>query len=61
MYSCDKRILAVLKNGESQEFKQLLKEAGFSHNTLRLHIAKLKRQGMIIEAELLKMFNKNGP
>jgi len=51
MDSFDRRILAVLKNGESFEFKQLLTEVGFSHNTLRLHIAKLKLQGMIAVAE----------
>jgi predicted ArsR family transcriptional regulator len=54
MDSFDKQILAVLKNGESLEFKQLLQEVGFSHNTLRLHIAKLKRQGMIAQAEKTK-------
>ena len=51
MDSFDRRILAVLKNGESFEFKQLLTEVGFSHNTLRLHIAKLKLQGMIVVDE----------
>ncbi|MGA3112514.1 MAG: winged helix-turn-helix transcriptional regulator [Candidatus Bathyarchaeia archaeon] len=51
MDSFDRRILAVLKNGESMEFKKVLSEVGFSHNTLRLHIAKLKRQGMIVVAE----------
>jgi predicted ArsR family transcriptional regulator len=53
----DKRILAVLKNGESLEFKKLLSEVGFSHNTMRLHIAKLKRQGMIVQADK----TRNGP
>jgi len=57
MDSFDKRILAALKNSESLTFKQLLQEAGFSHNTLRLHIGKLKRQGMIVQAEK----TKNGP
>jgi predicted ArsR family transcriptional regulator len=51
MDSFDRRILATLKNGESLEFKQLLAEVGFSHNTLRLHIDKLKLQGMIVVAE----------
>jgi len=54
MDSFDKRILAALKNSESLTFKQLLQEAGFSHNTLRLHIGKLKRQGMIVQAEKTK-------
>ena len=57
MDSFDRRILAVLKNGELLEFKQLLWEVGFSHNTLRLHIAKLKRQGKIVEAKK----TRNGP
>jgi len=57
MGSFDRLILAVLKNGESLEFKQLLQEVGFSHNTLRLHIVKLKRQGMIVQAQK----TKNGP
>ena len=50
----DKRILAVLKNSEAVDFKQLLQESGFSHNTLRLHIAKLKSQGMVIQTEKTK-------
>jgi predicted ArsR family transcriptional regulator len=57
MDSFDRQILAVLKNGESLEFKQLLSEVGFSHNTLRLHIARLKPQGMVVHAEK----TKNGP
>jgi predicted ArsR family transcriptional regulator len=57
MDSFDKRILTLLKNGGALEFKQLLQEVGFSHNTLRLHIARLKRQGMIVEAEK----TRNGP
>ena len=57
MDAFDRLILAVLKNGESLEFKQLLWEVGFSHNTLHLHIAKLKRQGMIVQAEK----TRNGP
>jgi len=48
----------VLKNGESLESDQLLWEVGFSRNTLRLHIAGLKRQGMIVQALKTK---KNGP
>jgi predicted ArsR family transcriptional regulator len=57
MDSFDRRILAVLKNSESLEFRQLLQEVGCSHNTLRLHIAKLKRQGMSVQAEK----TENGP
>jgi predicted transcriptional regulator len=51
MDSFDRQILTSLKNGESLDFRQLLQEVGFSHNTLRLHIAKLKRQGMIVQTE----------
>jgi len=47
----------VLKNGESLQYRQIPTEVGFSHNTLRLHIAKLKRQGMIVQAEK----TRNGP
>ena len=51
MDSFDRQILTVLKNDGSLDFKQLLTEVGFSHNTLRLHITKLKLQGMIVAAE----------
>ena len=47
----------MLKNGESLQYRQIPTEVGFSHNTLRLHIAKLKRQGMIVQAEK----TRNGP
>jgi predicted ArsR family transcriptional regulator len=53
----DKQILAVLRNGESKKFQQILKEVSFSHNTLKLHIDRLKHQGMIVEAKN----PKNGP
>ena len=51
MDSFDRRILAVLKNA-------LFWEVGFSHNTLRLHIAKLKRKGKIVEEKNWKWFMK---
>jgi len=57
MDSFDKQILAVLKDGKSLEFRQILQGVGFSHNTLRLHLARLKHQGMIVQAEN----PKNGP
>jgi predicted ArsR family transcriptional regulator len=57
MDSFDRQILTSLKNGESLDFKKLLQEVRFSHNTLRLHIAKLKRQGMIVQTEK----TRNGP
>jgi predicted ArsR family transcriptional regulator len=53
----DRQILAVLKDGKSKAFQQILQAVGFSHNTLRLHLARLERQGMIVEAKPLK----NGP
>jgi predicted transcriptional regulator len=30
-------------------FQQLLGDAGFSHNTLRTHLASLERQGLIVK------------
>jgi predicted transcriptional regulator len=57
MDSFDEKILTILRNSESLGFRQLLQEVGFSHNTLRLHIAKLKRQGMIVQTEK----TRNGP
>jgi len=47
----DRRILAILKDEEPREFQQLLREVGFSHNTLRLHLARLERQGLIIKVK----------
>ena len=43
----DRRILAVLRDGEPREFQRLLSEVGFSHNTLRLHLTRLEDQGLI--------------
>jgi hypothetical protein len=37
----DKRILAVLRDGKSRNFYQILSEVGFSYNTLRLHLTQL--------------------
>ncbi|MFQ6094962.1 MAG: helix-turn-helix domain-containing protein [Candidatus Bathyarchaeia archaeon] len=51
MDSFDRRILAVLKGGKPREFEELLEEVGFSHNTLRLHLARLERQGFIVKAK----------
>ena len=53
----DRQILAVLKDGKSWEFRQILQAVGFSHNTLRLYLARLERQGMIVEAKT----PRNGP
>jgi len=54
MDSFDRRILAVLKDGKPREFQQLLREVRFSHNTLRRHLARLERQGLIVRDESLK-------
>jgi len=51
MDSFDRRVLAVLKDGKPRDFQQLLWEVGFSHNTLRLHLARLERQGFILKAK----------
>jgi predicted ArsR family transcriptional regulator len=57
MDSFDRRILAVLKNGELWSSSNFFWEFGFSHNTVRLPIAKLKRQGEIVEEKK----TRNGP
>ena len=54
MDSFDKRILTMLKDGKSRDFQQLLREVGFSHNTSRLHLASLERQGFILKAKKLQ-------
>ena len=52
--SFDRRILSVLKESKPLDFAQLVREVGFSHNTCRLHLASLERQGMIAKAKALK-------
>ena len=54
MDSFDRQILGVLRDGKSKKFQQILQEVGFTHNTLRLHLARLERQGMIVEAKTPK-------
>jgi DNA-binding HxlR family transcriptional regulator len=49
MDSLDKCILSVLRDGKSRDFRQLLRDVGFSHNTLRVHSASLERQGFIVK------------
>ena len=44
----DRRILAVLRNGKSRNFQQILSEVGFSYNTLRLHLAQLVEHGLVV-------------
>jgi predicted ArsR family transcriptional regulator len=50
----DKHILSVLKENKPLGFAQLVREVGFSHNTLRSHLASLEHQDMIAKAETLK-------
>jgi DNA-binding Lrp family transcriptional regulator len=47
----DKRILSVLKDGNPRPFTQLLDEVGFSHNTLKLHLKKLLKEGLLVREE----------
>jgi predicted ArsR family transcriptional regulator len=49
----DRRILSVLKESRPLDFEQLVVEVGFSHNTLRSHLANLEHQGMIANAKTL--------
>jgi DNA-binding Lrp family transcriptional regulator len=51
MDSFDRQILTVLKDGKPRDFQQLLREAGFSHNTLKLRVVGLERQGFILKAK----------
>jgi DNA-binding Lrp family transcriptional regulator len=51
MDSFDRQILTVLKDGKPRDFKQLLREAGFSHNTLKLRLVGLEHQGFILKTE----------
>ena len=37
----DRRIMAVLRDGEVRDFQQILSEVDFSHNTLRQHLDQL--------------------
>ena len=53
----DKQVLAVLKDGKSADFHQILREVGFSHDALRQHLASLEHQGVIARAKT----PKNGP
>jgi hypothetical protein len=54
MNSFDRQILAVMKDGRSVGFHQILQKVTFSHNTLRLRLASLEREGMIVRAETAK-------
>jgi predicted transcriptional regulator len=49
MDSFDRRILSVLKGRKPRDFRQVLGDVGFSHNTLRTRLANLERQGFIVK------------
>jgi len=48
----DRRISNVLGT-ERRDFRQFLMDVGFSHNTLRVHLASLERQGFIVKDKKL--------
>jgi predicted ArsR family transcriptional regulator len=45
----DQRILAVLKDGKPRGFTAILKEVGFSHNTLQQHLRRLVEKGLVLK------------
>ena len=47
----DERVLAVLKDGEPRSFAALLRQVGFSHNTLQQHLRQLMTQGLVLRAK----------
>jgi len=51
MDSFDRQILRVLEDGKPRNFQQLLREAGFSHNTLKLRLVGLERQGFVLKTK----------
>ncbi len=44
----DEGILAALKNGKHKDFSALLREVGFSHNTLQQHLERLRARGLVV-------------
>jgi hypothetical protein len=42
--------LGILRDGKSWELQQIPREVGSSHDTLRLSLARLERQGMEVKA-----------
>ena len=48
----DRRILAVLRDGEPRNFQQILSEVAFSYNTLRIHLAQLMEQGLVVRRKM---------
>jgi predicted transcriptional regulator len=49
----DERVVSVLKNGKPKPFTDLLDEAGFSHNTLKMHIKKLLSEGVLVREKIV--------
>ena len=49
----DERILSVLSDGKPKAFLKLLGEAGFSHNTLKLHLRRLTAQSLVVKKKTL--------
>ena len=54
MDAFDRFILNELKGDSPRDFDDLLAKAGFSHNTLRLHLSKLESQGLIVKKKTPK-------
>jgi DNA-binding HxlR family transcriptional regulator len=45
----EERVLAVLNDGNSRFFTQLLNEVGFSRNTLKLRLKHLVAQSLVVK------------
>ena len=48
----DECIIRLLKDGKPRDFRQILWEVDFSHNTLRQHLKGLVDQGLITETKM---------
>ena len=48
----DERVLSVLKDGKPRLFIELLDQAGFSHNTLKLHLKRLLGEGVLVRQKI---------
>ena len=48
----DEHILSVLKDGKPRLFIELLDQAGFSHNTLKLHLKRLLGEGVLVRQKI---------
>jgi DNA-binding HxlR family transcriptional regulator len=53
MGSFDELILTVLNDGKRRVFTQLLDEAGFSRNTLKLRLKRLAAQGLVMKEKIV--------